>query len=448
MNHNLVEIGFAGRTNSGKTTAIRTLMRKAVGVVGDRPNVTQVAEKFPSSLENPSANKHIGIQAIFVDCPGFQMASLSRHFIDKLEELLKLDAKAKYDARAIEALKEVDIVIYVATLEDVPNDDYVNEIELIKSLKKPCIVILNKFRKRSDKGSERSTMERAKLWKVRVREVCDFPVMDFDAHWQNPSSTKELYQHIKECLPKDCSVVFEEGLKNFYKHQDQIRKDISTAFVNLIKNCREKVNVIEITGKDTVEKKLKEQAYRATQEFFLKISEIYKLSASPNANDRFSFNHSSNTNFWDMVTNGAAGAGGGAAIGSAVGAVVGAVVGFFGGAGIGVGPGALAGAQIGGAILGTLGGSGGFIVGIDNRHQGQISEQYLAVIFDRAIGLSYAMASHGFGLGSNLRDEDITAMMERAKELRIKNYSNIKLLSASDEEISNLAQNLLRVMET
>lgn len=442
---NLVRLGFAGRTNSGKTTTIRTLMRRAVGVVGDRPNVTQLVEELKDP-ENPHTNTHTGIQAIFVDCPGFQMASLSRHFINDFDTLLKMDKKAIYDARAIEALKKVDVVVYIANLEDVPNDDYVNEVEIIKALQKPCIILLNKFRKRSEEGSNQGAEDRANQWKIKMSQVSDYPMLLFDAHWKRPSSTREFYRLIKEALPQDRKILFEEGLKNFYKQQKEVRNDVSTAIVELILNCRKRV---EIVGgeKKKVEKKLQKQVEEAFESFFSRISTIYKLSASQNADDDFSYNHSSRTDFWDVISTGATGAGGGAALGGAIGGAVGAVVGFFGGFGVGAGPGALAGAQIGATILGTIGGGGGGFLGIDQRHKGQVSEQYLKLVLDKSIGLAYAMASHGFGLGAHLRDEDIIAMVRKGHEIRESKFASINLINASRQEISELSQSLLKAME-
>ena len=451
---NLVEIGFAGKTQCGKTTTIRTLMRKAVGVVGDSPNMTQQVAKYRSSSEgNPQNYKYTGIQAIFVDCPGFQMASLSRHFIDDLKGLIKMDKKAKYDARAIEGLREVDLVIYIGNLEDVPNDDYMNEIELIKSLNKPCVVLLNKFRERSVLGNKEDVINRRKQWETKIGEFCNFPVMNFDAHWYSPSSTNELYRLIKKSLPEHRRILFDEGLDNFEKEQNRIRTKVASAFVDLITECRKTVKVKEgegdvdyDTGEEAVKNKLRQQVKKATEQFFSEISSIYKLSASLNSDDKFECYQYSETKLWDIIVNSATVAGGGAALGAAAGTAIGALVGFLGGAGIGAGPTALAGFQIGAAILGTLGGGSGALMEINTRHQGNVSEEYLKNILDRSIGVTYAMACHGFGLGAKLRDEDIADMIRKAKNLRSKHYPNIWLIDYSPEEILELAQSLLKYM--
>ncbi|NET59470.1 MAG: DUF3482 domain-containing protein, partial [Symploca sp. SIO2E6] len=397
---NLIKIGLAGRTNSGKTTTIRTLMRRTVGVVGDKPNVTQEVERVRSGYDNePHTNLHVGIQAIFYDCPGFQMASLSRHYINKLPDLLELDPKAKYDARAIEAIVEVDVVIYVANLEDVPNDSYVNEIELIKALGKPCVVLLNKFRQRAEEGTKSGAEDRANQWKIKISDISSFPVLYFDAHWKNPSSTKELYTIIKELIPAERRILFEEGLKKFDESQDSLRRSITSALVKLIDTSRQKVSVDE--GKDGVsynnwelalQKKVEKMIRNALEEYFETIYEIYKLNAKQNTNDEITYSQYSETRFWNVVTTGTTVAGVGTAVGSATGAAIGAVLGFFGLAGIGSLPGAIAGAQIGATVVGALGLGLGAISSTDTHHECQVSEEFLQATFDRGVGLAYAMA--------------------------------------------------------
>ena len=452
---NLVRIGLAGRTNSGKTTTIRTLMRRAVGVVGDRPNVTQEVEKVRSSYgDEPHTNEHVGIQAVFYDCPGFQMASLSRHFINDLPHLLELAPKAQYDAIAIEGIKKVDVVIYIANLEDVPNDSYVNEIELIKALDRPCVVLLNKFRQRAEEVSGNGARERAYQWEEKIAEISNFPVLYFDAHWRNPSSTEELYKIIKQLLPAERRVLFEEGLNNFYHSQKLLRKKIASALVQLIKTSRQEISVDE--GKDDVafgygasalRQKLESMTRNAIEKYFETICAIYKLNAAPNANDDIAYSQSSETRFWEIITGGTTIGGMGTAFGSATGAAIGAVVGFFGLAGAGAVPGAIAGAQIGATIVGTIGLGLGAIGSTNTHHEGQVSEEFLKATFDRGVGLAYAMACHGFGLGTTLRDEDISAMLEKAHQLRENHYGETNFRSASEQQIHLLAEAILREME-
>ncbi len=59
-----LKIAVVGHTNSGKTTLIRTLLRRPVGEVDDRANVTQLA----------GAQEFEDFYAKLVDTPGFQNA--------------------------------------------------------------------------------------------------------------------------------------------------------------------------------------------------------------------------------------------------------------------------------------------------------------------------------------------------------------------------------------
>lgn len=454
VKEDLIRIALAGKTNSGKTTMIRTLTRQAVGVIADRANVTQEVNKISSDADDV-INRHIGIQAIFYDCPGFQMASLSRHFIHNLPELLKLDPKAKYDAIAIEAIKEVDVVLYVASLEDVPNDDYVNQIELIKALKKPCIVILNKFGQRVGDELQNEIKERAKQWKSKIHEISTFKVIHFDAHWKNPSSTNKLYKTIENLIPTERSTLFKAGLQKFYENQQNLRKRIALTIADLIIKSRESVN-LDLFKDDilpeeedlALKNKIENEITKAIKDYYEKIHQIYKLNATFNANDKIAYSKRSETHLSTVVSGGTASAGVGTVFGTAMGGAIGWVVGFFGTGGVGAVPAMLAGARFGATCTGILGLALGSIGSTNTYHEAQLDEEFLQVIFDKAVGLAYAMECHGFGLGTTLRDDDFRSIVEKAYKLRQKNYTEINFKSSTHQEIKLLAQTIFTEMES
>ena len=109
----VVRIVVAGHTNVGKTTLIRTLIKAAIGVVADRANVTQVSEEH--RYEELEYN---GMQAIFVDTPGFQVAGELLRILQSRERDPDYEipddidpAELKYDELALESIRNSDVVL-------------------------------------------------------------------------------------------------------------------------------------------------------------------------------------------------------------------------------------------------------------------------------------------------------------------------------------------------
>lgn len=217
--------------------------------------------------------------------------------------------------------------------------------------------------------------------------------------------------------------------------------------VGLITKCRLVIEVEELDkndAKSTLETALINQCNEATKQFFISISGIYKLNADTGNNENINCHLSAETKLWDVIKNGVEVASGGAAAGAAIGAAIGAIIGFFGGAGGGALPVAAIGAQIGSAIGGVIGGSGGAIYAMDGVHKGYVSEEFLQSIADRAVGITFAMASHGFGLGANLRNEDINSMIKHTQKIRVKSFSNVSLLTAPNDKLKEIFSGTLK----
>ncbi|MGL4500084.1 MAG: GTPase, partial [Planktothrix sp.] len=100
-----INIAVAGHTNTGKTTLIRTLMKKSVGDVGDVPNLTKEGEKYYCK----------GLQANFIDTPGFQFASVLMMYFDALNENPNFkmpsswESDVVYDQDAIKCVEKSDV---------------------------------------------------------------------------------------------------------------------------------------------------------------------------------------------------------------------------------------------------------------------------------------------------------------------------------------------------
>lgn len=120
--------GFAavvGRPNVGKSTLINSLIGQKVAIMSDKPQTTR--NKIMCVLTQPDA------QILFLDTPGIHKP---KH---KLGEYMV--------STAVNALKEVDVILFVvdATEKMGPGDEFV--LERIKETRTPAILVINKIDK-------------------------------------------------------------------------------------------------------------------------------------------------------------------------------------------------------------------------------------------------------------------------------------------------------------
>ncbi len=126
MNKENFKSGFAaivGRPNVGKSTLINQLIGQKIAIMSDKPQTTR--NQIRSILNTA------GAQIVFLDTPGIHKP---KH---KLGEFM-VDT-------AINALNEVDIVIFVVEADEKvgPGDKFV--IENLKAVKTPVFLLINKI---------------------------------------------------------------------------------------------------------------------------------------------------------------------------------------------------------------------------------------------------------------------------------------------------------------
>ncbi|NJM60129.1 MAG: hypothetical protein HC849_07985 [Oscillatoriales cyanobacterium RU_3_3] len=183
MDTQKINIAIAGHTNVGKTTLIRTLMKASVGEVRDSPNVSQREQAYYFN----------GIQANFIDTPGFQNASAMEMYLDMLDENpnCKMPQKHKdditYDEKAMKALEKSNLVLYVASLSSVPDDSFKGELSIIKRKCSKIVAIINQYEKELRASSATEVENRVEQWNTFFRGQSVNSIIVFDAHWDNPA---------------------------------------------------------------------------------------------------------------------------------------------------------------------------------------------------------------------------------------------------------------------
>lgn len=274
-------IAVSGRTNSGKTTLIRTLLKSAVGEVADAPNVTKTREVFYFE----------GIQARFVDTPGFQNASMLSMFYAMSEVNSnfsmpsELDSKIKFDKEAVQALRNADVVLYVASLSSVPDESFVEELSVIRRQCKRIVAVINQYHRQRDASTELLVNSRVAQWQAFCEANQIHNAVVFDAHWDNPRKVTELYDAILTILDPSGRDRFTVGLNKFKERQVDIRDEACKFLAKMIRKCNE--FEIKMQKRESENSKIVDEARKAIAKqveehfvgFVFCVSKLYKIAA-------------------------------------------------------------------------------------------------------------------------------------------------------------------------
>jgi hypothetical protein len=209
-----VRLGLAllSHTNAGKTTLARTLLRRDIGAVMDRPHVTEVAEAHVL-METPA-----GDTLVLWDTPGFgdsvrllrrleQSGQPIGWFLSQVWDRLA-DRPFWCSQQALRAARDTaDVLLYVASAAEAPRAaGYVEpELRILRWLGKPTLVLLNQLGTRSDPAREADT---ERLW----RELLDAEVpglvhvvLGFDAFARCWAQEHVLLEAIGAAVPGDAA---------------------------------------------------------------------------------------------------------------------------------------------------------------------------------------------------------------------------------------------------
>jgi|SRR5579871_252828 len=218
---NKVRIAVSGHADSGKTTLVRTLLKREVGRIADEVDTTTIATPYKVNVDDKISHLPARFGEI-IDCPGLQNAQVILDHETKLApftQAVKEDDRAKYplDFRALDAIGEADVALYVATLETVPGSAHIDELKLVRSRCSRVIAILNQYNVvAGSKGVEKAD-NRVRSWTTMVQEQGVTSVITFDAHWDSPAKLADIYQAINQLLPDEKSTNFQlsiEDLRN------------------------------------------------------------------------------------------------------------------------------------------------------------------------------------------------------------------------------------------
>ncbi len=122
MAHKFGFVSFIGRPNAGKSTLLNRLVGTKLAIVSDKPQTTRT--RILGVRNYPEA------QVVFLDTPGIHrpLHRMNRHMVDA----------------AIDTIREVDILGLVVDATEPPGKGDQFVVDLIKEVKAPVLLILNK----------------------------------------------------------------------------------------------------------------------------------------------------------------------------------------------------------------------------------------------------------------------------------------------------------------
>jgi len=196
-----ISLLVVGHANTGKTSLIRTLLRRHdFGDVNDRAGTTRHVE---------SVKVNIGQQTIITltDTPGFEDSTGLwdvRHSNDFRElqgsQWLQPFCNSHFaqnefeqEAKIIKQLTNTDIILYVIDIRQAPLGKYLDELALLASANKPIIPVLN---------FSATPSAHLKAWRDVLAERHLHAVVKYDSVAFYFEDEKRLYRSIQSLMPE------------------------------------------------------------------------------------------------------------------------------------------------------------------------------------------------------------------------------------------------------
>jgi GTPase Era involved in 16S rRNA processing len=467
--HSQIRIALAGHTGVGKTTLISTLRKAYSGVISPMGNTTKEAEDY-------KIPEYQSLQATFVDCPGFQNASEMLHYIKAktkeesvLENLFKHweeeKIDVKYDRRAVDALENSDVVLYIADVRRPADDSDLNEVKVIQKIQPQVVAVLNKAVEFEISHNKKDRNERIEQWREFLNTVVK-DIIVFDAHWDKPGKVQEIYNAILKVLPLERKKIFETGLRNFSDQQRQIERKAYRLLIKEIIDVKNKTlkQKIDYGAEEKAKKELKEDIENllkiSVARFLEEAIELYKIEVkNPNLSvSKFLEGLTASQeepNEKQKIQKATARASKIGFVGSLVGLVggsAGAIIGSIISGGFAI-PLIIATVTTVGGIGGVAGAVGGMVDGYTSAEGDTVFEvklsslgvsEYLAEI---CLTIIYALSHHGYGAGQEINLNKFNRLLKEVQELNKNKKRDINWNDAKEVDIIEWCEDTLRKLE-
>ncbi|MBW4495978.1 MAG: 50S ribosome-binding GTPase [Oscillatoria princeps RMCB-10] len=438
-----IKIAIAGQQNVGKTTLIRTLTKSNIGEVEDRAGVTTEAEHCYFK----------DMQATFIDTPGFQRAGEMVMYFRDPEKFLEINPNFESDNaddfKAIQAVKESDVVVYVADLADVPKPAHQSEVLLVRQNHQKVVAVLNQYQQTVRATNEAKVKQRINQWETLFKER-GIPLISFDAHWDNPVKVEKIYEIIFQILDDQQKLRFKEGLNLFKKRQADIRQEACKFLAEFIEDCRKEASYT-IQKSDFNEERVQNDIVRKINGNFAYftycVTDLYKIAAEnpTTSKDELLLKMRPKAHWGNRI-----GIGGGAAailggVTALISGILGAGIGGLLTGGVGAIPVGLAWAQIGGTIGGAIGS-----LGIFSDHGDtvtiEIDIEQLKTLLIKGVAIIWGLSNTGYGREKKLSSDEARQLEEQIWRIQ-EAFKGIDLGKSNTSTIREYCEQILDKLE-
>lgn len=221
-----IAISLAGHTNNGKTTLARTLLRKDVGIVDDKPHVTDIADGHP-------LHKNEEGEVILWDLPGFgdsvrlkkrlQQTGLIGWLVTTFDRWSDRPLWCSQQCMK-NAKNDADVILYLIDASNSPESslDVRAELEVLAMVEKPVILLLNQTGL-PDAARDQVLVQ---AWRDALK---DFTIIQgalpMDGWMRCWVQEKMLFQTIATVLPAEKQQAYQKLIAEWQEtHHDQVLK--------------------------------------------------------------------------------------------------------------------------------------------------------------------------------------------------------------------------------
>ncbi|MBE9183179.1 glycine zipper family protein [Microcoleus sp. LEGE 07076] len=331
-----------------------------------------------------------------------------------------------YDLDAIASIESTDVVLYVASLTIVPDDNYKEEISLILKKCSKVVAVINQYKKELTASDKKSVNDRLTQWKNLFQDH-SIDVIVFDAHWDSPVKVKGIYDSILNILDSEQKLRFTEGLKRFKERELEIRKEACNLLSVFIIEPYQENQILTIPKADwnneykleIARQKIADKIDKSFATFLHNITYLYKVAADnpTTPKDQLCLDFKTDNKLMNRVSLGSAMAAVGAGFGSFLMAIVGAgVVGVLTG-GTGIVAGAMTGAQIG-ASVGAVIGSFAIFYEAEDTVNINIQVEQMKILLVKGVALIWGSSNNGYGRGKNLTANEAEQIEKQVSQIQ------------------------------
>jgi len=279
-----VDLSLVSHTNQGKTTLVRTLLRREVGEVLDQAHVTD--ENVPYELIVTGEHK-----LILWDTPGFGdsarlLKRLEGHdnplgwFQGQVLDRLA-DRPMWCGQQAVTNVREdADLVLYLVNGSESPDAaGYLEpELKILEWIAKPVIVVLNQTGPPLDTADARAEVERWRAWAARHLLIRD--VISLDAFTRCWVQEGVLFERVVDSLAEGARATMRELVEAWHARNATVFRDaLSDVATFLTSAATDRVPLVrnDMAERRNASARLREEVRRRMRELSHALIELHGL---------------------------------------------------------------------------------------------------------------------------------------------------------------------------